>query len=85
MDKEPAKSYVPKPDICSICGGHIVGVEYSLLDPCHYDGISEWACENALGENPTCRYRIGRFCGKPLGSKEQEPRYCRGEVHVVHA
>ncbi len=60
-------------------------VEYSLLDPFHYDGMSEHACKNALGDNPTCTYRKGRFCGKVLAPNEQEPPYCTGKAHPLHA
>lgn len=76
-----------KPDKCPKCNGEIWSVEYSLVDPNHYDGTSEWACKNALTDGvvvPTCDWRIGRFCGKRLEPKESEPRYCNG-VHPAHA
>lgn len=76
-----------KPDKCPKCEGAIVAVEYSLLDPNHYDGTSEWACVNAYekdGKPPTCDWRIGRFCGQRLQPKESEPAYCKG-IHPTHA
>lgn len=63
---------------CAGCGGAIFMVEYSLTDPFHYDGVSEYACQNALKDPPTCRNRVGRFCGKHLGPKEHEPPHCEG-------
>lgn len=47
---------------------HKIGIEYPLIDPHHYDGISEWRCSK-------CRKRWGRWTGKELTGKEQEPRY----------
>lgn len=96
--KKEYDSYVPdlpgiKPDVCPKCGGHIWGVEYDPMDADHYDGVSEWSCENALWQDnsdgkglvpPTCDWRIGRFCGERLDMKAFEPRYCGGGAHPVH-
>lgn len=75
-------------DVCPKCGGKIFMVEYPLTSPVHYDGVSEYACQNALGANElsktTCDYRIGRFCGKPLAKSEMEPPYCNGKAHPLH-
>lgn len=69
---------------CPACEGKLILVEYPITDPNHYDGISEIACVNALNGGE-CRYRRGRFCGKPLASKESEPPFCTGESHPMHA
>lgn len=76
-----------KPELCPRCGSEIWLVEYPIIDPNHYDGTSEYACKNALkidDKEPTCTWRIGRFCGKPLAPNESEPKYCHG-IHPVHA
>ncbi len=80
-----------KPRICPKCSGDIFSVEYNYSSSHHYDGISEWACENAVAHNkntePTCDFRMGRFCGEALGSGESEPPYCTGGIHngAVHS
>lgn len=78
-----------KPTICPKCNGSIISVEYYLLDPDHYDGVSEYACSNSFREkdrdekhtNVLCSYRIGRFCGQPLNDGEVEPPFCKG-IHT---
>jgi len=75
---------------CPKCGAGLLMVEYSLLDAHHYDGVSEIACGRAMRvvdldtdeiEEPTCDYRVGRWCGKELKKGEVEPRFCKGEEH----
>ena len=64
-------SIQPLPPIemqCPQCGRQLVGVEYHVSDPDHYDGVSEWWC-------PNCGYRRGRWSGILLGEGETEPRY----------
>lgn len=74
-----------KNNVCPKCGGSVVLVEYSLIDPFHYDGTSEYACVKSMDHlaeaDRTCDYRLGRFCGKPLGKHEVEPPYCKGKAH----
>jgi DNA-directed RNA polymerase subunit RPC12/RpoP len=54
---------------CQKCGSEaVIGVEYYLLHPEHYDGVSEWRCED-------CGVRIGRWSGKELADGESEKRY----------
>jgi len=51
-------------DKCEKCQStNIVGIEYSYLDPHHYDGVSEWLCRD-------CGYRINRFTGQELKEGE---------------
>lgn len=57
-----------KPTKCDCPIDYAVGVEYSLLDPNHYDGISEWQCAK-------CAKRWGRWTGKELKPGEFEPPY----------
>lgn len=46
----------------------VIGVEYLMTHPNHYDGVSEWQC-------PFCGYREGRWTGRALQEGESEPRY----------
>lgn len=75
-----------KPDKCPKCQGEIIGVEYLLTDKEHYDGVSEWACVNALQldleSKVNCDYRIGRFCGRELKPNEVERRYCNDLIGI---
>lgn len=60
---------------CPKCGGKkIEGVEYWYSNPYRYDGISEWVCMNKR-----CGARFGRWSGKELKGKEQEPPYGKKE------
>ena len=52
----------------------MIAVEYGYPDPYRYDGASEWRCQ-------VCGYREGRWTGKELKGKEQEPPY--GEVGKI--
>jgi DNA-directed RNA polymerase subunit RPC12/RpoP len=55
--------------ICKNCGSkNIIGIEYSYLHPEHYDGISEWQCQD-------CNTRIGRWTGKELTDEEVEYKF----------
>jgi hypothetical protein len=54
----------------------IMGIEYHGLDPDHYDGVSEWRCEE-------CLRRWGRWTKKELFGDEKEPRYY-GEIKCSH-
>lgn len=56
--------------------GHkrIICVEYNYGDPYRYDGISEIRCK-------TCKKRYGRWSGKVLQGKTQEPPY--GDMKYV--
>lgn len=58
-----------KPEKCPKCGAEILMVEYSLLDPEHYDGVSEYRCSKF------CGWRIGRWSGIELKEGEGEGRY----------
>ena len=54
---------------CPRCNSlDIIGIEYSPNHPNHYDGISEWVCND-------CGYREGRFSGKELLEDECEDKY----------
>lgn len=55
-------------EICPDDQTKMIGIEYYLLHPEHYDGISEWLC-------PKCQLRIGRWTGKRLAEGEDEPRH----------
>ena len=46
----------------------IIGIEYSHLEPEHYDGVSEWMCAK-------CEYRQGRWSGKELLKGQMEYRF----------
>jgi len=56
------------------CEKMMIGVEYDYGNPYRYDGVSEWHCQ-------VCGYREGRWTGKELKGKEQEPPY--GEADKV--
>lgn len=76
-----------RPEVCPKCGGEIMMVEYAYDNPQHYDGISEYVCYNAFKmtrDIPTCDYRVGRWCGKELQSRELETRFCKGEPHQTY-
>lgn len=51
---------------CPKCKGKIVGVEYPYTNKHHYDGVSEWMCQD-------CHYREGRWSHRELGLNEYEP------------
>ncbi len=56
---------------CKKCGSeNIIMVEYDLINPYHYDGISEIDCND-------CGVRIGRWSGKELLEGEIEKQYGR--------
>lgn len=57
------------PKKCPKCGAPILMVEYSLLMPEHYDGISEYMC------SLECGWRIGRWSGIELKEGEIEGRW----------
>lgn len=59
-------------DNCEKCGKPYLLVEYSGMDPCHCDGVSELVCE-------PCGVRKGRWSGRDLRPGEHEPPY--GERH----
>jgi len=46
----------------------MTGVEYPLDHPQHWDGVSEWWCEQ-------CERRFGRWTKRELQPGESEPRY----------
>jgi hypothetical protein len=51
---------------CPLC--HAISmsmIEYAWDHPCHYDGFSEWECQD-------CGARIGRWSGKTLKLGEYE-------------
>jgi hypothetical protein len=53
---------------CKKCGSkNIIMVEYDMMHPDHYDGVSEIFCQD-------CHVRIGRWSGRELGSDETEKR-----------
>ena len=48
---------------CPVCkvewdATNVMGLQYPLDHPHHYDGVSEWHCE--------CGARINRWTGEPL-------------------
>jgi transposase-like protein len=56
---------------CKKCGsGNVLEVEYNFDSPEHYDGVSEFDCQD-------CHARIGRWSGKELAPGEVEKRYGR--------
>lgn len=61
------------PNECPKCRGSIIMVEYSLLSPEYYDGISEYQCSK------NCGYRVGRWSGKLLKAGEIEKRFGRDD------
>jgi len=51
---------------CRHCGStNIIGIEYCMLTPEHYDGVSEWQCHD-------CEHRVGRFSNQTLKKGEFE-------------
>jgi hypothetical protein len=62
----------PSPaDKCRKCGSrNMKAVEYDGTDPCHYDGISEFRCED-------CGARFGRWTGRELQDGDYERPYGR--------
>jgi C4-type Zn-finger protein len=56
---------------CPRCGKQMSAVEYSIDNPDHYDGVSEWRCD--------CGYREGRWTHRELQQGEVEPPF--GEPH----
>lgn len=66
-------------ETCKKCGSaNVVLVEYSLLSPEHYDGISEILCRE---EN--CGARFGRWSGVELKDDEVERVYGGQPVKIV--
>ncbi|MDP2741094.1 MAG: hypothetical protein Q8O66_00160 [bacterium] len=58
---------------CKKCGSeNIIMVEYEIIHPDHYDGISEINCQD-------CGVRIGRWSGKELAKGESEKPYGRNK------
>lgn len=56
---------------CKKCGSeNIIMVEYDLMHPDHYDGVSEIVCQD-------CSVRIGRWTGNELEKGKTEPRHGR--------
>lgn len=56
---------------CKKCGSeNIIMVEYEIIHPDYYDGISEINCQD-------CGVRIGRWSGKELTEGESEKPYGR--------
>lgn len=47
---------------------NVIGIEYCLTSPNHYDGISEIQCRE-------CNKRYGRWTGKELENGEEELRF----------
>ena len=59
---------------CKKCGSqNIIMVEYDMMRPEHYDGISEIDCKD-------CGTRIGRWSGKELGLDEMESRHQKSKL-----
>lgn len=57
-----------KKEQCKKCGSeNIVMVEYEMMHPDHYDGVSEIMCRD-------CGARFGRWSGNELKEGETEPR-----------
>ena len=55
-------------ETCQKCGSeNIIAIEYPWNDPDHYDGVSEFMCND-------CNVRIGRWSGKKLKEGESEKR-----------
>ena len=53
--------------LCQKCNSaHTIMVEYDLMHPDHYDGVSEILCFD-------CKARFGRWSGKELEEGEFEP------------
>ena len=53
---------------CKKCGSeNTVMVEYDMIHPEHYDGISEIACQS-------CGARFGRWSGRELVGEDFEKR-----------
>jgi len=46
----------------------LIGVEYSVIHPAHFDGVSEWLC-------PDCGVRVGRWSGRVLVGDDYERRF----------
>lgn len=55
------------------CNEPMVGLEYLHSEPGHYDGVSEWLCEN-------CGIRIGRWSGRVLVGDDYERPYGRDDA-----
>lgn len=64
-------------DKCPRCLGPVFAVEYDYTNPEHYDGTSEYMCQDF----EKCKWRIGRWCGRELQQGEIETRYCNGGQH----
>lgn len=62
---------------CPRChSNHIETIEYSYQNPEHYDGFSEWKCQD-------CGYRQGRWTGKELPNGYIESRL--GTENIIKA
>lgn len=53
------------------------GVQYHYTLEEHYDGVSEWHCQE-------CGKRFGRWTGKEIPDGYSEPKYGRGGEPVKH-
>lgn len=62
---------------CGCDDDQIMGVEYELTDPNHYDGVSEWRCQG-------CGNRVGRWSGKLLKEGESERRFAAPSKEDAH-
>ena len=58
----------PRVMTCDCDEKHAMGIEYDMLHPEYYDGVSEWYCQK-------CGKRWGRWSGKELAKGESEPRF----------
>lgn len=52
---------------------NVIGIEYDYLSKNHYDGISEWRCQD-------CGYRENRFTGQELKDGEEATWNNRGII-----
>lgn len=53
---------------CKKCGSkNVIMVEYDMMHPEYYDGVSEIACQD-------CGARFGRWSGKELADGEVEKK-----------
>ena len=62
---------------CKSCGSvKIIMVEYSLMSPQHYDGVSEFNCLD-------CGARYGRWSDLKLEENQVEGRYGNGSPVTI--
>jgi len=59
---------VPKETKCDCPQDQLLGIQYGIGHPHHYDGVSEWRCRG-------CGVRIGRWTGNILIAGQWEPRF----------